>query len=130
MPRTFSLDEANALIPSLTEIVTDLHRVYELLRGKQREFATLEQRIKLNGGMARPRMSDLREEIEQLNQQLNDRVRAISDLGCELKDLEMGLIDFPSIRGDRVVYLCWKLGEPEIQYWHEVSAGYAGRTPL
>ena len=130
MPRSFTLEEANALIPSLTELVTELHRDFELLRDRQQAFEALEQRIKLVGGMASPRIGDLREEIERLVQRLNDRVRSINALGCELKDIDMGLIDFPSIRDGREVYLCWKLGEPEIRYWHEISAGYAGRTPI
>jgi hypothetical protein len=50
--------------------------------------------------------------------------------GCEIKDLESGLIDFPTIWEGREVFLCWKLGEPEVEFWHEIDAGFAGRQPL
>jgi len=57
-------------------------------------------------------------------------VERVQSYGCQLKDMEMGLIDFPAIRDGREVYLCWKLGEEQIGYWHDVEAGYAGRQPL
>ncbi len=58
------------------------------------------------------------------------RIAEIDELGITVKDLDMGLIDFPCLRDGREVYLCWKLGEPGIDWWHEIDAGYAGRQPL
>ena len=54
----------------------------------------------------------------------------LEEIGCELKDVHTGLLDFRSLREDRVVYLCWRLGEDEIRFWHELDTGFAGRQPL
>jgi hypothetical protein len=78
-----------------------------------------------------------REEVEQLHadferdkDRLRDCCRELVELGVELKDMRAGLIDFPAKMGNRDVYLCWKLGEPEVTYWHELDAGFAGRQRL
>jgi hypothetical protein len=63
-------------------------------------------------------------------EQINDRLQKIQELGVLVKDIEMGLCDFPHLHEGRVVYLCWKLGEPEVGWWHEVHSGYASRQPL
>jgi hypothetical protein len=57
-------------------------------------------------------------------------VTELRQIGCELKGVEQGLIDFPALREGRVVYLCWQYDEPEVAFWHEVDAGFAGRQPL
>jgi hypothetical protein len=62
--------------------------------------------------------------------QLNERLARINSWGCELKGVDEGLIDFPSEREGRVVYLCWRLGEDAIRWWHEIDSGFAGRQPL
>ena len=54
----------------------------------------------------------------------------LTELGCELKDLESGLVDFPSYRGADLVYLCWQQGEPRVEFWHDLTSGFAGRRPL
>ena len=130
MSKTFSLAEANALIPTVTRLVTELQRLYKVLLEKQRQFAELERHVKLMGGVVQPQVGDLGSDIEGTMQEMGERIRDISALGCELKDIPMGLVDFPSIRENREVYLCWKLGEPEIRHWHELSTGFAGRQPL
>ena len=62
--------------------------------------------------------------------QISESVAAIQETGCIVKSINEGLVDFPHLREGREVYLCWKHGEPDIGYWHEVDAGFAGRTPL
>ena len=69
-------------------------------------------------------------ERESLAGALRDAVSEIESNGCVVKDLEMGLVDFPSKVNDEQVFLCWKLGEPAIRFWHRMDEGYAGRKPL
>ena len=61
---------------------------------------------------------------------ISSLVNSIQEIGCIVKSIDEGLVDFPHVREGREVYLCWKYGEPDIAYWHEVDAGFAGRTPL
>ena len=65
-----------------------------------------------------------------LLQRFNASLSFIQELGCELKDLDQGLIDFPSYRDGKLVYLCWKRGEPRVEFWHDIEAGFAGRQRL
>ena len=76
------------------------------------------------------RVGKARERAEQLVEQLNERLARLNAWGIELKGLDEGLIDFPSEREGRVVYLCWRLGEERIEWWHELDTGFAGRQPL
>ena len=72
----------------------------------------------------------MRREAQALVKRLNELLAEINGLGCELKGLDEGLIDFPTERDGRTVYLCWRLGEERIAYWHELDTGFAGRQPL
>lgn len=65
-----------------------------------------------------------------LLQRLQAAQALLKDIGCELKDLSMGLVDFPSYRGKELVYLCWRRGEPRVEFWHDLNSGFAGRKPL
>jgi hypothetical protein len=62
--------------------------------------------------------------------EINAELLKVQELGVELKDPALGLIDFPSVRDDKIVYLCWRLGELNIAYWHDTDTGFAGRQPL
>ena len=68
--------------------------------------------------------------IATMTAQITQRIHAIAELGVILKDLEVGLVDFPAHRNGREVYLCWRLGEDHIGWWHEIDSGFAGRQPL
>jgi hypothetical protein len=70
------------------------------------------------------------QDLEQDQERMRDYVQELQQLGIELKDFHSGLIDFPARMGNRVVYLCWKLGEPEVAHWHELDAGFAGRRRI
>lgn len=103
MPR-FTRDEAEALLPKVVPYVEDLVR-------RKQAFD--------------------RRPTEPLAAEIRGIVRSIDEMGVEVKDLDQGLIDFPSQRRGRAIYLCWKLGEGErIDWWHPVDTGYAGRRPI
>src|SRR5437763_15219958 len=78
----------------------------------------------------RERAEELERQALALARELDGYQRELEALGIQLKDRRLGLVDFPSEVGGRTVLLCWRLGEPEVQFWHEVDSGYAGRQPL
>jgi hypothetical protein len=130
--RHFTLEEALALLPQLTELL-------EALRTRRRELQELERRLaeryqhrvrgngQVRGG---EELGRVQAELEAGITQLNEQVAAVHALGVEVKDVEQGLIDFPSLRDGEEVYLCWRLGEPTIAWWHPLDTGFAGRQPL
>jgi hypothetical protein len=124
--KLFTIEEANALLPSVRQILKRIQRSRRRLKafGKQAKLAA-EGAEQGGGGMAAGAqyaiiLTDLTEEMTELE-----------DLGVQLKDFERGLIDFPCMRDGRVVLLCWQLGEgDELEWWHDVDTGFGGRTPL
>ena len=127
-PRLFTVAEANALLPDLEPTLRALQtQKGELDRGRQR-LAELTPRMRGNGHGAEA--ATLEHRMTELAAALAEGIKRISALGIDIKDLDQGLIDFPSLRGGRVVYLCWRLGEDRLAFWHELDAGFAGRQPL
>jgi len=120
----FTVVEANRLIPTLERSISELKGFRQKLEGLGAELTPLFQVIRHNGGHPKS------PQFIQLVQQFRDTVSDIHSRGCLLKDIEQGLVDFPHIRDDREVYLCWKSGEKEILYWHELDTGAAGRQLL
>ena len=76
------------------------------------------------------RFGKARAAAETLGDQIAEGIRRIEALGCVVKDLDQGLVDFPSRREDQTVFLCWRLGETSVRYWHGLKEGFAGRKPL
>ena len=124
--KIFTVQEANALLPDVRKIVGKIQRAHRKLshyRGDAKKASEAAERG--GGGFANgvAYASDLLALTAELSE--------LEDLGVQLKDFERGLIDFPSLRDGRVVLLCWQLGEgDELEWWHDVDAGFAGRTPL
>ena len=127
MPKLFTLEEANALLPELRQVLGELRRAVEELERTEPQVAALRWQARGNGHAVSDGAFTQQEEArEKVNQQIS-RVR---DLGCELKDLRLGLIDFPSLREGDVLYLCWKPDESEVGFWHPLDVGFASRQPL
>ncbi|HET7771495.1 MAG TPA: DUF2203 domain-containing protein [Chloroflexota bacterium] len=130
--RLFTLEEANALVPRVRELFESIHERMERLGELQQqleEFRTRKRQGEHAGGEAKL-VTGAMGTASRLSDEIRDLVVEIQATGCEVKDLGQGLIDFRTHREDRVVYLCWKLGEDEIRYWHELHTGFAGRQPL
>ena len=127
-PRLFTVDEANGLLPDLIPVLTELKAKKAALDEARIALARLTPTMRSNGHAAEAAAQERR--LRDLTLALATGVRRITGQGVEIKDLDHGLIDFPSLRGNRVVYLCWRLGEGSIAYWHEIDAGFAGRRPL
>lgn len=122
--RTFTLTEAKQLLPQLEEQLLAVKKEKDVLVHSHGEIKKASANAQANGGsFAGPRYIRALERI-------SDSVEAIQEMGVLVKDLDIGLCDFPFQMNGRVVYLCWKLGESEIRFWHEVEDGYTGRQPL
>jgi hypothetical protein len=128
----FSVDDANKLLP---ELKPELLR----LRTIKREFDRLQTRIDVlslaaaGAAPENPDALDLRRLLERraaLGEQLSKGVEAIHARGVLLKDLDQGLVDFYALLGDRLVFLCWQIGEREVAHWHTLEGGYSRRQPL
>ena len=122
--RVFSLFEANQLIPQLQSHLSTVQRSKATLLQTRDEVQKASAQSERGGGT--PVGSRYVESLQQISTHLH----AIHEMGVHVKDIDMGLCDFPHVREGRVVYLCWKLGEKEIRWWHEVTNGYKDRCPI
>jgi hypothetical protein len=129
--RLFSVDEANRMLPLVRRIVEDIVRTYRSLTERFQHMERLWPDNKAALDTAhREELEAVRAELEREEEALSGFVQELTDLGVELKGADDGLVDFPSMRDGRIVYLCWKVGESEIAWWHELDAGFRGRQPL
>lgn len=130
--KTFTLDEAQALLPVLEAL---LKRAIDSKRDAEQveaDLAGLSQRIYLSGGMRVDvaGVARQRAEMETHLQRARESVAEIDSIGVQVKDLESGLLDFPCRVEEEVVLLCWRMGEPAIEHWHTMESGFQGRQPL
>jgi len=124
--KMFTVQEANALLPNVRIIVGKIQRAHRQLSKYREEAKKAAQAAEQGGGGLADGVA-YAAALTALTLQLAE----LEALGVQLKDFERGLVDFPSLREGRVVLLCWQLGEgDELEWWHDVDAGFAGRTPL
>ena len=126
--KLFRLEEANAFVPRLESLVARLQRGALRLQEEMTQLAA-------EAGVAVAELSaeDLvrrRPAARTLIEELDGIVREIEASGAHLKDVKLGLVDFPTERDGEIIYLCWQSGEPEIAFWHRTEEGFAGRQPL
>ena len=130
-PKLFTVDEANAALPLVQAIVQDVVAVsQEIVERRERLSQIKGDRKPTAGDPYGDELAQIEEELEKERGRLYEFAAELRELGVELKDGLTGLVDFPSRMEDRVVYLCWKLGESEVLHWHELDAGFSGRHPL
>ncbi len=132
MSRTFTLDEAQDLLPVLESLLRACIDGKKLIESVDAELQAVAHRVFLNGGMSLDvvHLARRKAEREKALQRLKDAMAEIDAMGVQVKDLDIGLLDFPCEVDGQVVLLCWKLGEPAITHWHGVSEGFAGRKPV
>ena len=124
--KIFTVQEANALLPSVREVVGKIQRVHRNLAKYRKEAEKAVEGAERGGGGIPDGVR-----YAQLLTKLTMLTAGLEGLGVQIKDFERGLVDFPSLRDGRVVLLCWQMGEgDELEWWHDVDAGFAGRTPL
>lgn len=124
----FTVDQANRTLPLVRRIVEDVVREHRRRSEKLVELDLLNTATA--GTSTDARATTLEREIQKLGREIEGFTRELSGLGIQLKDPRMGLIDFPSNLDGRRVLLCWHLGEPSVQFWHDEHTGFAGRQPL
>jgi len=132
MDKTFTFDEANVLLPILESLLKRAMEAKSHIEAIDQEMQNLGHRIFLHGGVLVdvPAVVKRKQEREEHIQQIKDSVTEIHATGVQVKDLEIGLLDFPCVVEDRVILLCWKLGEKSIAHWHSTEEGFAGRKPI
>lgn len=131
--KLFTLDSANAALPLVQAICRDMADLSrELIDRRHR----LDQLLAARGGKANQgdpyseELADMESAFERDLARIHEYVAELRELGVEPKSAPEGLVDFPAMRDGRIVYLCWKLGEPRISFWHELDAGFAGRQAI
>ena len=130
--RTFTLDEAQSLLPVLESLLRAATAAKTLMDEVDSEMQALHHRIFLNGGMFLEMVPLARRKAERARaeQRAKDALAEIDSIGVQVKDLGIGLLDFPFEVDGRKILLCWKLGENAITHWHGIDEGFAGRKPI
>jgi hypothetical protein len=124
MPRYFSLSEANEALKTIRPLMDEVQAIREKILADQPEAWPAIEKSAGNGG--NKALSKMVQDFERLDV----LIHRILDTGAQVKDINIGLLDFSAMRDGREVYLCWKYGEDDIAFWHEVDAGFAGRQPI
>ena len=132
MPKRFTLEEAQRLIPSVEKLLGEAIEFKSTYDEAEREAQAVSERITLAGGLSvdRRRVLGIRRRRDAGARAVRETLEKVQELGCVVKDLDTGLVDFPTLFHGREVYLCWKRGEPAIRYWHGVEEGFAGRKAI
>ena len=130
--RTFTLDEAQSLLPVLESLLRTAIEAKKIVDEAETEQQALQHRIFLSGGMFLNVVPLARRKAERAKaeQRVKDALAEIDSTGVQVKDLEIGLLDFPCEVDGQTILLCWKLGEKAITHWHGVQEGFAGRKPI
>lgn len=130
--KLFTVEEANASLPLVRAIANDLATLsHEVIERRERlAMLSSNRRPGKTNDAYGEELAQIEEELERDTERLQEYVEELRALGVEPKNGPEGLLDFPCMMDGRVVFLCWKLGEPEVLYWHELEAGFRGRQPL
>jgi hypothetical protein len=130
--RSFTLDEAQSLLPVLESLLRTAIDGKKLIEAVDTELQELAHRVFLSGGLLVNiiQVARRKAEREKTIQRVKDTLAEIDATGVQVKDLDIGLLDFPCQVEGHTVLLCWKLGEKGITHWHDTSEGFAGRKPI
>jgi hypothetical protein len=132
MAKRFTLAEAQSLIPEVSRLLRDAVSLKGSYQAAERAIQISTQRIAMMGGVAvdRNKAMDIRKWRDTTAANLRSAIEQAQAIGCVVKDLDTGLVDFPTeFRGEEV-YLCWQQGEAEIEFWHGVDEGFSGRKTI
>ena len=126
--RTFTVDQANRMLPLVRRIVRDIVDAHRAWSGAVKAYENAATWTRADSQATQ--LAPLEKEVHRLAAEIEGYLGELRELGVDFKGFEQGLVDFPGERDGRVVCLCWKLDEDEVGFWHEVTDGYAGRQPL
>jgi hypothetical protein len=132
VPKRFTLTEAESLLPEVDTLIREAVSRKAQYQEAEQELQAFAQRVAMQGGVVVNREFVLQRRVERdrHGESLKTAVGKIQELGVLIKDLDIGLVDFPALFHGEEVYLCWKMGESGIRYWHGVDEGFAGRKPI
>jgi hypothetical protein len=132
MSRRFTLAEAQSLIPRVDVVLREAVSLKSEYQEAEHAIQAMAHRVSMMGGMMmdRDRAIDAKNRRDSVATKLRAAIEQVQEFGCVLKDLDMGLIDFPTLLRGVEVYLCWKLGEPKIAFWHGTDEGFRGRKAI
>ncbi len=132
MPRFFTLQQAEQVLPQVAEAIRQAVSLKAEYQKAETDWQSFSHRIAAMGGVRvdRARLQEQKNRREQAAAALKQAIEKVHEFGCLVKDLDIGLIDFPTLFQGEEVYLCWKLGEAGIQFWHGVNEGFRGRKPI
>jgi hypothetical protein len=129
--KVFTVEQANAALPLVRSITTDLVRLSrELIERRERLALLSAGRTSSAKDPYTEELAQIEDELDKDSEQLRTYVEELRELGVEPKSGPEGLVDFPAMMDGRLVFLCWKLGEPEVLHWHDLDAGFSGRQSL
>ena len=129
----FSVASANQMLPLVRAIVSDIVELYPQVRDREERLRRINrgrQKESRSNDLYSEELDQVRVDLERDVELLQGFIDELHELGVEFKDPVMGLIDFPAQRNGKEVCLCWKLGEPAVDFWHTVESGFQGRQPL
>lgn len=132
MPRRFTLAEAQRLIPHVDALLRKAIEAKDVYEEAEGQIQAFQQHIMIAGGVVvdRERFGAVKTKRDEAAARLRAAVEGVQEVGCLIKDLDIGLIDFPTLYRGVEVYLCWKLGEDAIEFWHGIDEGFRGRKPI
>src|SRR6476469_2257899 len=130
--KTFTLDEAHALLPVLRSLIKRAMDDKGVIEAVEKELLDLKHRILLSGGLLVdvPVVARRRAARDKAFQDIKDTLAEIGAIGVQVKEFDIGLLDFPGAVDDEIVLLCWKYGEEKIEYWHGIEEGFKGRKHI
>jgi hypothetical protein len=129
MPRLFTVREAESTLPLVRRVVGDLLQAYPRWKEIVARYELLTAPLRAEEGESLE-ILQLREEAAREAERINDFLLELEEIGCVFKGFEAGLVDFYALKEDRLIFLCWKMGEAHITHWHEVDTGFAGRQEI
>ncbi|MEP6589845.1 MAG: DUF2203 domain-containing protein [Gemmatimonadota bacterium] len=126
--RHFTVEQANATLPLVQRIVRDLMDLHPRWRAAVAGYEAAQVEVTANGETDSAREARLA--AGRLAGEIESCLDELTQIGCHFKDFESGLVDFPALREEKVVYLCWRAGEDRVEHWHELTGGVEGRQPI
>jgi hypothetical protein len=132
MSRRFTLTEAESFLPSVEKNIRDALSLKTQFQESEDALQSIVQRVMIMGGVLLDRKAvlEIRTRRDESGERLKAALENLQEIGCLIKDLDVGLVDFPTLFRGEEVYLCWKLGETGIAYWHGIHEGFAGRKQI
>lgn len=132
MPRFFNLEQAEGILPEVESGIREAISLKAEYQQAETEWLNLSRKVTMMGGVQldHAQLSGQKQHREALLQQLKQAIGKVQEYGCLIKDLDIGLIDFPTLLRGEEVYLCWKLGESGIHFWHGLHEGFRGRKAI